>query len=522
MTLTVEPYKYQQELVDRLVESRIALVGDEMGLGKTLEAIALDDARRKGRFAKTLIIAPASVVPVWEEHLEWLVPDVPVIALNPKKRAAFLADLSKYRTGYFVVHWEALRLLIKDKTFFETKWFHIIADECHRMKNRKSQQTRALKRLKTYYRTAMSGTPADNHPHDLWSTLNWLKPTVYTGYWKFFDKYLDWEIQYPSGYRKVTGVKDADKLLAELKPFYMRRLKTQVLDLPEKTYTRIPIDLSPQQRREYNSMRADMIAWVQQQKAANKGELTPLVAQQTVVQLTRLQQLAVAYPGEIETKQVKVKLKQPRRHMRTGELITHEYREKTIVHLTDPSAKLDAIMEILEDADDRKQFVIFSQFKQAVNLLKVRLDAAGISSVVLTGDTPQTVRGSLVEQFQAGKARVFVGTIKAGGVGLTLTAASTIIFIDREWSPALNRQAEDRLHRIGQRNTVQIIDLVARNTVDLGRHQNINKKWSWIEQLLGDKVDEKKMTNELQTDKRFNWDGHYTDEELQLLASRGE
>lgn len=499
MTARLKLYPFQEELVRDLVAERSILIGDDMGLGKTIEAIAIDQARRKERFARTLIVCPSSVVAVWSEHLNTYT-SVPVIALDPKKREDFLQKLAQTNNGYFVVHWEAVRLLIKDKRFQDTLWFHIVADESHRMKNRKAQQTRALKRLKTYYRTAMSGTPADNHPHDLWSQLNWLKPTVYTSYWKFYDRYLEWEIAYPSGYRKIKGIKNSSELLKELAPFYRRRLKEKVLqDLPGKYYQRIPINLGRDQRKAYNEMRLDMIAWVEQKKAENKGVLTPLMAQATVAQLVRLQQLAVAYPGEIEVVRRKHKLKEPRRNRQTDELITHEWQEHTVVHLTDPSAKIDAVMEILGDAGNDKQFVIFSQFKQAVYLLETRLKTANISFVSLTGDTKQTDRGALVEAFQLGKARVFIGTIAAGGVGITLTAASTVIFIDRAWSPSLNKQAEDRLHRIGQPEAVQVIDLVARDTVDLGRHQRIGQKWNWIEQILGDKVPSATLLQDLET-----------------------
>jgi SNF2 family DNA or RNA helicase len=142
-------------------------------------------------------------------------------------------------------------------------------------------------------------------------------------------------------------------------------------------------------------------------------------------------------------------------------------------------------MEIL-GANPERQFVIFSQSKQVINLLATRLENAGITHGILTGDTPQLDRGHIVAAFQDRKLRVFAGTIQAGGEGITLTAADTVIFIDRTWSPAKNRQAEDRLHRIGQKNAVQVIDLVAVDTVDGGRLQRIEQSWQYIKRLLGD------------------------------------
>jgi SNF2 family DNA or RNA helicase len=120
-------------------------------------------------------------------------------------------------------------------------------------------------------------------------------------------------------------------------------------------------------------------------------------------------------------------------------------------------------------------------------MLVKRLEAKGVTVATLTGDTKQVDRDGLVQDFQDGKYSIFAATIKAGGVGLTLTAASTVVFLDRDWSPSANRQAEDRLHRIGQKNAVQVIDLIARDTVDLGRLQKVELKWSWLKELLGDK-----------------------------------
>jgi SNF2 family DNA or RNA helicase len=195
-----------------------------------------------------------------------------------------------------------------------------------------------------------------------------------------------------------------------------------------------------------------MIAWV----GANGDQA--LVAPVVISQLVRLQQFALA---------------------------SAEIDEFGSVSLSDPSSKLDALMEDIDALGD-EQIVVFTQFKQMTNLLEKRLTAAGIPYGLLTGDVPQGVREQNVKDFQAGKTKVFVSTIAAGGVGITLTAASTVAFLDRAWSPALNLQAEDRCHRIGQLEAVQVIDYMSRDTVDLGRHQKLEMKWDWIRRVLGD------------------------------------
>jgi SNF2 family DNA or RNA helicase len=442
-------FDFQREDFEKLRPCDNVLVGNEMGTGKTLEAIALDLYRRDGRFGdKTLVVAPLTALPVWQEHLEnYATGRRHIRMIDPKNRNALLA----VKADYYLVHYEALRLMPELQ---KVEWLHIIADECHRMKNRKAQQTRALKAIKGRYKTAMSGTPVVNVPHEFWSVLNWLYPQTFRSYWKFYAEYVDYEIQYPQGYHKVTGPKNEKRLLEQIKPFYVRRLKKDVLkDLPDKYYTKHWVELYPKQRKAYDQMRKDLIAWV------GEHQETPLFARAVVAQLVRLQQFAVAYA---------------------------DVGSDGVVALAEPSSKLDALMEILEDNPD-EQVVVFSQFKKLVRLLESRLQKEGVPYVTLTGDTNQNERGRNVVQFQTGRARVFVGTIAAGGVGITLHAASTVVFLDRSWSPALNGQAEDRLHRIGQKSAVQVIDLMAKDTVDLGRHQRLEVKLDWIRRLLGDK-----------------------------------
>jgi SNF2 family DNA or RNA helicase len=446
----IDLYEFQQEDVDKLVDVRNCLIANEMGTGKTYEAIALDAVRRKEtkhERPKTLVVAPLSVTSSWEDHFTDLT-DLRVRRINPKARHKFLDDIND--ADVFILHWEAMRLMPELR---DIGWNHIIADECHRAKNRKAAQTKALKKLKSNYKTAMSGTPMVNRPDELWSILNWLYPTYFSSYWAFFKRYTDSYKPPGQQFTIVRGPKNEEDLLELMEDFYVRRRKKDVLkDLPDKYYTKRWVELSPQQRRDYNSMRKNMIAWV----GANGDQA--LVAPVVISQLVRLQQFALA---------------------------SAEIDEFGSVSLSDPSSKLDALMEDIDALGD-EQIVVFTQFKQMTNLLEKRLTAAGIPYGLLTGDVPQGVREQNVKDFQAGKTKVFVSTIAAGGVGITLTAASTVAFLDRAWSPALNLQAEDRCHRIGQLEAVQVIDYMSRDTVDLGRHQKLEMKWDWIRRVLGD------------------------------------
>lgn len=464
-------FDFQEEAVQKFLKVRNVLLGDDMGLGKTVTAIELDRRRRRSESfhnkrtgMKTLVVTLKSVMSSWEDHFQEWNPQLKILTIDSKNRTAFTASITSGTYDVYICHWEALRLMPELQ---RRKWFHVIADETHKIKNRKAQMTQAFKKIPAEYKTAMSGTWADNNPDDGWSTLNYLYPKEWGSYWNFYNHHVifqehgvgfcfDCQKTHKNKYRVISGVEDAEGLHQRMDPFYVRRTKEEVLkDLPEKYYTQINVELHPQQRRAYNEMRSNMLAWV------GKHQDEPIAAPIVVAQLIRLQQFAVGYAQIVELK-----------------------NGKTAVQLGEPSSKLDAVMEIIEQS--KGQIVVFGQSKQAIMMLEARLKKENITNGILTGDTKQEDRGRLVKEFQDHKLRVFAGTIKAGGVGLTLTAASTLVFLDRTWSPSANKQAEDRLHRIGQKNGVQIIDLVANDTIDAGRLQRLELKWEWIRQILGD------------------------------------
>lgn len=479
----MELYPPQKDLVDKLGTPLLVsrLIGDEMGLGKTIEALAVDKELRKsprGRHV-TLIIAPRATHEMpWASTIRDFL-GAKACVIDRKNRSLFLRALEKGDHDFFICHYEAMRLLIRDSADFkEYPFLHVIADECHRLKNRKAQQTLAVKRLKPVYKTAMSGTPADNKPEDLWSTLNWLYPAKFRSYWGFANRYCAFQEQTIVGrggqqqtVRQIVGANTAamPELQKILSPFYMRRLKKDVLkDLPDKVYSELHCDLSPQQRRIYDELRSDMIAWIGTHQ--NEPLSTPII----VAQLIRLQQAALAYLewGEVNGQQR--------------------------VILREPSSKLDVLLETLEDEGFKPKsdktgsgrtwpaFVVFSQSKSMIRLTAKRLRDAGYKVGLFTGDTPDEERAKAVLDFQGGQIDAFCATIAAGGEGITLTRASTVFFLDRSWSPSKNLQAEDRLHRVGQKNAVQVIDIVARDTVDQRvRDANI-RKWAGIRAILGD------------------------------------
>jgi SNF2 family DNA or RNA helicase len=485
-------FPFQEEALEKFKKIDHVLCGDDMGLGKTLEAIATDREWRLNHGttkSKTLVIAPLTVLSSWEDHYAWAVPGLKVYCIDPKNREGFKAALKKPYQIY-LIHWDALRLLKESLT--RTEWFNVIGDEIHRAKNRKAQATQVLKLMRPEFKFGASGTPADSKPQDLWSILHWLQPRKYTSYWRFYKKHVDYDID-PKGYHKMKGVKEVDELLEDIEPFYLRRRKEEVLDdLPEKYYNRLWVDLAPAQRRMYDDMRKSQLAWVTN-KAGNE---VPLPAPEVISRLMRLQQFAV---GSIEVEPYKKKTlnkfwnaDKPTEVFDPERLHDKKHNWKWRIvnairyNIVDPSSKVSAAMDLLENSQE--PVVVFSQFKSVINLLAAHMTKEGMPHGLITGDIEERARGNYINRFQAGELKCIAGTIRAGGEGITLTRSSHVVFIDRSWQAAKNRQAEDRCHRIGQKNAVQVTDIMAKNTVDLGRHQQIQERWGWVQQILGDKV----------------------------------
>ena len=342
---------FQEEDVEKLAEQQSALIANEMGTGKTYEAIARDLRLREANshypHFRTLIVAPLTILSsVWEDHLHDLASGKSVIVMDNKNRGPFLDAVEKANYDYYVIHWEGLRICKPELS--EIYWEHIIADEVHRAKNRSAQQTRALKYLRAVYKTGLSGTPVMNRPNDLWSILNWLYPKTWKSYWKFYASYVDHVVIPPQNYHKILGPKNETILQKHIEPYFVRRLKRDVLtDLPEKYYTKIEVDLTPVQRKAYDQMKEEMIAWLDTQDGTQ-----PLVAPVVIAQLVRLQQFALA-----------------------NVTLQHSEDGSRVVSLTEPSSKVDTLMELIND-NPQQPLVVFSQFKQAISLVERRLGSA--------------------------------------------------------------------------------------------------------------------------------------------------
>lgn len=434
---------------------------------------------------RTLIVAPWCIHEMWRRKLIEILGIDPsdVVVIDRKKRAAFLRAVQLGKARYYIIHYEGLRL--KDmQPLQRILWFHIVADEIHRIKNPKALQTKAFKRLKAQFKTGASGSIADDKPQDFWSPLNWARPDLFPNVstkdptkkfvadWctteEFEGRFLgldDEGNEIHQMHKRVTGLRqDRLREFHELiAPFYMRRLKEDVLDLPEKYFTPVNVELHPSQRKVYDALRKEFLAWI------GEHEDEKLEVPSVLGRLIRLQQAALASLTFYDTGKVD----------KRGEPI------KT-VQLREPSAKLDAFIDWAEGINS--PVVVFSQSRGMINLTAKRLAIAGARIGAYTGSTPDAERQRIIDNFSAGKLDFFLGTIKAGGEGVDglQRASSTEVFFDRAWGPFRNKQAEDRLHREGQKNAVQIVDFFAPRTVDAKVRQTNITKWSQLRQILGD------------------------------------
>lgn len=499
-------YPYQRAFVDLAVRKRKIVNADDMGLGKTLQALAVvaeyqqrnatsdgDTVQRPD--GPKLIVCPNSVKGVWaREIVKWLGSETPHQIIDgstlESRHKQLLTAIQE--NAYCIVNYEQLRVktvkyevthkngrttkrkleVLKEPLFelpflaaanvslddleprvimrartskHRTNWLALIGDEVHRAKNRRALQTKGLHRTQGTLMLGQTGTPLMNTPDELWSILHWLWPEQYTSFHNFYETY----VEYTEGYfgKIITGVRNPDALRYELKERLVRRTKKEVLkDLPDKTRVTVPVTLTPSERKFYDEVLAQV--WVDLKGAAegndvlaqamNKGDLSGLLKiPNGAARLVRLQQV-LEHPANIA----------PERP-------------------TEESAKLNAIQEIVLDSG--KPQVVFFKFKNTVSIFAERLRAAGKTVGVYTGDTDPSARTRLEDEFQRGEIDCMVGTLDAMREGITLTAASECHFGTLSWTPAWNEQAEDRLHRNGQKDSVTIYRYEVQNTIDDGK-----------------------------------------------------
>ncbi|MCM2292262.1 DEAD/DEAH box helicase [Allorhizobium sp. BGMRC 0089] len=403
------------------------ILADDMGLGKTIQTLALLALEKAGDrlSSPALVIAPTSLMVNWQREAERFAPDLRVLVLHGNNRKEMFdqideADLVLTTYPLIARDHEVLR---------EREWQFLILDEAQTIKNPNAATTKLIHAMTARHRFCLTGTPLENHLGELWSLFHFIAPG-FLGDSKTFSK------QWRAPIEKHGDRTAAERLSKRVRPFMLRRRKDEVAsDLPAKTEIIERIDMDRQQREIYESIRLAMHEKVYQ-ALADKG-----MARSKIIILDAL-----------------LKLRQVACDPRLLKL-SGKSAEKA------GSAKLDRLMDMLEELlAEGRRILLFSQFTSMLDLIRARLDKQGTAYCLLTGETKD--RASQVKTFQDGKIPLFLISLKAGGTGLNLTAADTVILYDPWWNPAVENQAIDRAHRIGQDKPVFVHKLVMTGTIE--------------------------------------------------------
>lgn len=394
-----------------------ACLADDMGLGKTLQAIALMLSR--GKLGPSLVVVPASVVINWKNELERFAPSLTPLVMNEVgcNRKALITHAAEYD-----VVLATYGLLINEADELAGKAWNVIAlDEAHVIKNKETKMSQAAMRLNGSFRLLLTGTPLQNHLGEIWNLFQFANPGLLGSFQQFTEKFI------------VPIEKNNDKnrqrqLKRLLQPFILRRSKNEVLDeLPEKTEITLHVELTEQERALYETLRREAVANLEE------GTSTAI---QTLAEITRLRQ-AACHPALV-------------------------YPEMNLL-----SAKSAAFLKLVDELNrNNHRSLVFSQFTSHLNLIRKELDRTGIDYLYLDGSTSITERNRLVKMFQTGEQPLFLISLKAGGLGLNLTAADYVIHLDPWWNPAVEDQASDRAYRIGQTRPVTVYRLIATHTIE--------------------------------------------------------
>jgi SNF2 family DNA or RNA helicase len=403
------------------------ILADDMGLGKTVQALAhLCVEKDAGRMTKpTLIVAPTSLMFNWRQEAEKFAPHLKTLTLHGPKRKQHFAEINNYDLIF-----TTYPLIARDKdVLLAHEFYFLILDEAQSIKNAKSLAAKIAIQLKAEHRLCLTGTPMENHLGELWSLFNFMMPGL-LGDSKSFTRLFKTPIE------KKGDTERQQNLARRVAPFLLRRTKDAVVkELPEKVHVVRHAELEGAQRDLYETIRVSM-----QKKV--RDEIAKLgLARSHIVILDAL-----------------LKLRQICCDPRLLKIDSVQKQQAK-------SAKLDLLMQMLpEMLEEGRRVLLFSQFTELLKLIEEELVKKNIPYVKLTGQTRD--RETPIKQFQEGKVPLFLISLKAGGTGLNLTAADTVIHYDPWWNPAVEDQASDRAHRIGQKKTVFVYKLLVKGSIE--------------------------------------------------------
>ena len=474
---------YQTQASSFLSTAGQAILADSMRVGKTPESIS---ALRFLDARPALIVVPTSTRYQWLDEVSTWWPEATPINIrgSATERRKAIAEIAEGRADVGIIGWEALRLHTRlegfgsvvaiarceahggdgsvteakceahPKELNEIAFRAVVADEAHRAAHPRTKQARALWAVgwKAEYRFALTGTPVLDSPEDLWALMHWISPDEAPQKTLWIDRYCLtgmnlWGLE-------ILGLREDTKaeLFSYVDPRFLRRTREMVMPwLPEKIYVERTVELGAKQRKAYNEMRDEMLAEL------DNGEQTYVT--NSLSKLTRLRQFASAYAHINEDGDLK---------------------------LTAPSCKVEAMIEIAEELGG-KPAVVFAESKQLIVLAGAALTKHGYEVGYVTGDVTDDERAGFVTAFQRGELQFLLVTLGAGGEGLTLDRADVVIFLQRSFSMAKNRQAEDRI--VGQTSGpgLEVIDIVARDTIEARVQEVLGDKERISEEILRDR-----------------------------------
>ena len=443
--------KYQKEGFKWLNElSELGFGGilaDDMGLGKTIQVITFVLSKRS---KKTLIITPTSVLYNWKDEFERFAPNVRVGLVHGTKaqRDRMLSEIKKY--DVLITTYGTLK---NDENEYEKLQFdYCIIDEGQNIKNPTSKTTLSVKKINSKCNFALTGTPIENNLMELWSIFDFVMPGFLFTKERFKAKFIQ--------------NKNTEELKSLITPFILRRVKEDVLDeLPEKIEKKYLVDMTTKQKSIYKSY----VKEIKEKLKSSKGNINMLTF------ITKLREVCL-----------------------DPSLIMDDYNGG--------SGKINALMELLDNyIDGNKKILVFSQFTSALKNIEKNLEEVGINYIYLDGSIGSKERGELVKKFNEDPLiSVFLISLKAGGVGLNLTSASVVIHFDPWWNTAIENQATDRAHRFGQKNVVEVIKLISKDTIEEKILLLQEDKKELIESLMDEKEMDGKKFKRLSEDEILN------------------
>jgi superfamily II DNA or RNA helicase len=418
------------------------ILADEMGLGKTLETIAFfSSLDRKALGCPSLVVCPASLILNWGDEVKRFAPGLDCALIYGT--AAERREIRSEAVGadLWITSYELLRQDIEE--YAGQPFYCCVLDEAQHIKNAATLASKAVKRINCRQRFVLTGTPIENRLGELWNLFDFLMPGYLYTHNAFREK-----LEKPVV--KSKNPQAAEQLRRMVQPFMLRRLKKDVLkELPPKIEYLRHVPLSEEERKVYHA------ACLAARESVIEGE----GKMQILAALTRLRQICC------------------------DPALCYENYEGA-------GSKLDACLELCAGmVENGHQILLFSQFTGMLDRIRERLDDLHIHSFTLQGSTPKETRARLVREFNAGKASVFLISLKAGGTGLNLTAADVVIHYDPWWNMAAQNQATDRAHRIGQQAVVQVYKLIAKDTIEESILKLQNKKAELLETVSGNSDD---------------------------------